>query len=143
MTTHTLAEECLREWLAVSGTSQSELAETIGVTRAAVSKWASGGARPSENHAEEIDKLSQGAVPATIWPRRRPPEPVNKGAATIQKAAKRYNGSIAQLARETGLPQRGLARWAAGQNGPRQSTLAALNAALQTNLKVSDFWVDA
>lgn len=143
MNKHMGASNFLHEWLTASGTSQSELAEIIGVSRAAVSKWVNNTMSPSEQHAEQINELSQGAVPATLWPRRRPPAAASKGAAAIQKAAQRYNGSISQLAREKGLPQRALARWAANQNGPRARSLAELNAALKTNLKPGDFQVQA
>lgn len=98
---------------------------------------------PSLVRAKEIDKLSQGAVPATAWPRRPMPAPLTKGARVIQNAAKKFDGSISMLAREKGLPERSLYRWASSQNGPRSWALAELNAALQTNLKPSDFQVTA
>jgi len=143
MATHQRADERLREWLSTSEYNQSDLAEILEVSRAAVSNWARGIAAPSEQHAEELDTLSQGAVPATLWPRRHLPKPLSRGAQVLQKAASRYGVSISRLADETGLPKRGLARWASNKYAPRSASLAEINRVLKTNLRPEDFQVQA
>jgi transcriptional regulator with XRE-family HTH domain len=141
MVTNLRADERLRDWLSTAEYSQSDVAEILEVSRQAVSKWASGKLIPSLKHCAELDKLSQGAVPATIWARRKLPEPKSKGARAIQKAASVYYGSLNRLATETGLPQRSLARWGSSKNAPRQWQLPILNKALKANLTVDDFAV--
>lgn len=137
------ADECLREWLEFSKFKQSDVAVILEVSRQAVSKWANDTLTPSSTHARELEELSQGAVPATLWQRRRPPEPKSRGAALIQKAALSYDGSFAALAADKGLPQRALARWGNNQNTPRKRQLAVLNKALKANLTADDFVVSA
>jgi len=132
----------LREWIARSGLSQSEIASNLGVTRAAVSKWCSGIAAPATDRAKTLDRLSQGAVPSTAWPRRLPPPPVTKGARVIQSKAARHGG-IPALAAASGLPPRALFRWAYSQHTPRGSSIADLNHALGVNLTARDFEVQA
>lgn len=143
MNTHLRAEALLRKWLASSGISQTELAEKIGVTRAAVCKWAGAVTAPSPRHARLIDKLSQGAVPATAWSRRSVVAAPTPGAAAIQRAAVDFDGSITTLARAKKLPMRSLMRWVCGENTPRSKAIAKLNKKLNVNLKSSDFEVIA
>ena len=143
MNSNLRADERLRSWLSSSDYSQSDVAEILEVSRQAVSKWASGKLIPSPRHCAELDKLSQGAIPATAWARRKLPEPKSKGAQAIQQAASVYHGSLSRLASETGLPQRSLARWGANKNAPRPRWLPALTKALKASLTVDDFAVSA
>ena len=143
MTKQKRADECLRDWLTTSDFNQSDVAEILEVSRQAVSKWVNYTLTPSERHARELDELSGGAVPATLWQRRRMPQPKSKGAEVIQMATTLHDGSIAALAAATGLPQRSLSRWSASTNAPRRSQLAVLNKALKANLTPDDFTVSA
>jgi ribosome-binding protein aMBF1 (putative translation factor) len=143
MITERTADECLRNWIEFSGYNQSDIAEILEVSRQAVSKWAKLTLVPSTRHARELDELSQGAIPATLWPRRRPPPPKTTGAGVIQKAAASYGGSITALAIDKGIPQRALARWGSGQNAPQRKHIARLNKALDVNLTAEDFQVSA
>lgn len=137
------AEDCLKNWLTSSEYTQTRLAAELGVTRAAVSKWCNGAMSPSKWHASELEKLTGGSVPASLWPRRELPEPSSKGARALQAAAARRGLSITQLSRATGIPTRAMHRWAVGQHAPRKNAIAVLNSTLGLKLTVQDFEVAA
>ena len=140
---HKVAHESLRDWLNATGTTQTELGEKLGITRAAVSKYCSGDMAPSKSRARQIERISMGAIPATLWPRRPVTEPQSKGARVLLSAIERRRMSIMQVARDSGLPVRALHRWVVGDNAPRKSGLAKLNTALGLKLTQRDFEVRA
>lgn len=137
------AETVLRKWLSRSPYSQSDLAEMIGISRSAVSKWCLGGVYPSPRNAVKLEKISGGGVPASIWPRRTFKRGDTPGALAIWAAAAQRDTSILGLALDCGIPQRSMARWAAGEYPPRASGIRAINKKLGLSLTVADFEVRA
>lgn len=58
----------LRDWLASRGTTQRAFAATLGLHEAAVSYYLSGRNVPLRGIAVEIERATEGAVPASSWP---------------------------------------------------------------------------
>lgn len=141
--TRQAVEIVLREWLSGSPYSQADLAEKMGICRAAVSRWCTGASYPSAQNARQLQKITQGEVPATLWPRRTLKTGSSPGSKAIWAAAKRRNVPIFALAHECSLPHRSLYRWAAGESHPHSSSIRVLNERLGLNLSVGDFEVRA
>lgn len=59
-----------RVWLKQSGLSAQALAETLGVSRAAIYKWIAGDCLPSATMLVKLEALSQGAVTARSFVRQ-------------------------------------------------------------------------
>lgn len=136
--------ELLRCWIERSGHyTQSALAARLDVSRAAVSKWCSGEMSPSRERAEELERLSGGAVPAHLWPRRGRTEPSSPGARRLQAMVNERGVSIFRFANESGFDPRAFYRWATSEHTPRQSGVEALNEHFGLNLKREDFEVRA
>ncbi len=57
----------LHAYLSRRGITQEQFADEIGVGQAMVSKLARGLARPSIDVAIAIERVTEGAVPATSW----------------------------------------------------------------------------
>lgn len=127
----------LRAWLLSSGTRQSHLAQAVGVSRAAVSKWCSGDAQPSLAHAILIEAISEGALPSTIWTRKKHTPTV--AGETIRSRATDLGLTIIELAQRASCSHRSLARWAAGEYIPRRSSIERLNEGLGLQLTQDDF----
>ncbi len=60
-------ETKLSRWLDVAGMSRDALAVKLGVGRSYVDKVCRGERRPSLDLAVAIEKLTEGAVPASAW----------------------------------------------------------------------------
>ena len=69
--------EKLYELRRASGMSQEELAEKLGVSRQAVSKWESGATQPELSKLIELSKLPFPSTSCSVWsmpnPSRMPP----------------------------------------------------------------------
>ncbi len=144
MASRQAAHDVLRRWITKNSRSQTDLAKELGVTRAAVSKWCLGSMNPSQQRAQLLEHITDGAVPATIWPRQEPRQmALPPGAAALREAAKARAKSIIGLAREVGVQERAMARWASGHNIPRPDSLAKINATLGLKLSFADFQVGA
>lgn len=50
-----------------AGRSQVKLAALLGVRQSAVSEWESGSRRPDFANALELERITEGAVPAESW----------------------------------------------------------------------------
>jgi predicted transcriptional regulator len=61
-------QQQLNDWLDVPGNTQSALAEAIGKTQAAVSRYAAG-RLPDADTARDIEKHTGGAVTFDAWQR--------------------------------------------------------------------------
>lgn len=59
--------ERLRGWLKRTGTHQTSLASTLGVSQSCVSDWVAGLKTPGTVSVLLIAKLTRGRVPATSW----------------------------------------------------------------------------
>jgi transcriptional regulator with XRE-family HTH domain len=57
-------------WLKQSGLSAQDLAEALGVSRAVIYKWISGGCLPSAQTLVKLEALSQGKVTARSFARQ-------------------------------------------------------------------------
>lgn len=68
----------LQAYIAASGTKQSALAETLGVSRGYLSELVGGTKKPSLDLAFAIQRATDGAVPASSWVEEPEPE---RGAA--------------------------------------------------------------
>jgi len=143
MNSSEVATVALRSWLASMGRSQTWLARELDVSRAAVSRWCMGGMNPTPNRARRVEKLSRGAVPASLWPRRIPARALTKGARAINHAALTRGLSMLELARQIEEPGRSMTRWASGEHCPQDHHLARLNAKLGLKLVPADFGVCA
>jgi len=137
------AKLALKAWLSSTARSQTWLADALGVSRAAVSRWCLGGMHPTPNRARQIEKLSRGAVPASLWPRRIPARALTKGARAINHAALTRGLSMLELARQIEEPGRSMTRWASGEHCPQDHHLARLNSKLGLKLIPADFGLRA
>jgi transcriptional regulator with XRE-family HTH domain len=138
------AHELLTHWIATSGHyTQAELAHALDVSRTAVHRWIKGTLMPSRARAEEIERLSGGAVPARLWPRRVAKTAASPGAQLLQGLAKERGVTVFRLANEVGIDPRALFRWAASENRPRESGVALLNETFGLKLTRKDFEVRA
>lgn len=59
--------QLLALYLVLNGLSQCDIARTIKISRAAVSRWSIGDTRPSIASAEAIQKLTKGFVSVSDW----------------------------------------------------------------------------
>lgn len=62
-------QQSLAEWLSVEGNAQAALAEAIGKSQAAVSRYARGERFPDADTARQIDQHTSGLVPFACWQR--------------------------------------------------------------------------
>jgi len=141
--THQAADTILRQWLDGSPYTQADIAKSMRVCRAAVSKWCSGASYPSTENAAALEAFTGGDVPSDIWPRRTFKEGDTPGARAIWAAARKRGVPIFALAHECDLPHRSLYRWAAGETHPHSSSIRTLNKRLGLRLSVADFEVRA
>lgn len=56
----------LRQWLDATGFSLAWIADRAGVSLSTAYRWRSGRA-PSLAHAQEIERATNGCVPASVW----------------------------------------------------------------------------
>ena len=54
-------------WLAVNAVDHHDFAERIGVSKQTLWRWRCGATKPSKGFRRRIQKLTRGAVPASIW----------------------------------------------------------------------------
>lgn len=57
----------LSRWIDAKGMSRDDLAAKLGVHRSTVDRLCRGDRRPNLSLAFELEKLSKGEVPASIW----------------------------------------------------------------------------
>lgn len=57
----------LNQWMAVNRINAAKVAQRLGVSRAAVSRWINGKTMPSLAVAVKLERLSVGMVPASCW----------------------------------------------------------------------------
>lgn len=62
-------QAALAEYLKPDTRKQADLAEAIGKSQAAVSRYATGERFPAAPTARDIDRVSGGAVPFELWQR--------------------------------------------------------------------------
>lgn len=60
-------ESALSRWIDAKGMTRDDLAAKLGVHRSTVDRLCRGDRRPNLSLAFQIEKLSKGEVPASIW----------------------------------------------------------------------------
>lgn len=144
MATRLTAHEKLRRWIDASPLhNQSTIARELGVSRFAVSKWVQNRMTPSAENAEALERLTGGAIPSTLWPRRSMPKPKTRGAHLLQSVIRGEGGSVLGVAKAYGIPPRALARWAAGESAPRAAGVELLARVIDPEITAADFRVPA
>lgn len=73
------AGKLLRQWRDARGLNQSDAADALGLSQAALSDYENGRKSPSVDRALRIAELTEGAVPVESW--RKPDESGEHGAA--------------------------------------------------------------
>jgi transcriptional regulator with XRE-family HTH domain len=63
----------LARFIEESGISQAEFARRLNAPPPMVCQWANGSRRPGRDYADEIEKLTGGAIPSSYWKRARKP----------------------------------------------------------------------
>lgn len=67
----------LHAYLTAAEIRQDDFAASVGVTQATISKLVRGAARPSLDLAFTIARVTNGAVPVSVWDREANPQPFN------------------------------------------------------------------
>jgi transcriptional regulator with XRE-family HTH domain len=61
----------LRAWRLKAGLTQDGCAKRVGVKQSAWAEWESGARTPREESLVEIERLTEGEVPASVFDKRR------------------------------------------------------------------------
>jgi hypothetical protein len=61
------AADLVRAWLGLEGRTQGWLAGALGMGESAIWAWLAGNNRPSLENAVVLERLTEGAVPASSW----------------------------------------------------------------------------
>lgn len=128
----------IRSLLKAAQKTQAQLAEAVGVTPAAVSRYCDGKAAPTRKTARRIARFL-GVQPEDLGLRERRrtgPKPLEGriDRAAVEQALHRRGMSAAELGRKVGVSRQSISAYLAGQTMPRAVTLRRMAIVLGVKL---------
>jgi transcriptional regulator with XRE-family HTH domain len=126
----------LKDWLARNERTYADFAEEIGVSRAAVWRWAQGNRTPHPRLALLIEKHTGGHVPVTIWEET---DHLPKGAADLIRWMRSQGVTASATASAIGVHHTSVHQWLRASVVPSPASLEALNKHTGLGLRAWDF----
>jgi transcriptional regulator with XRE-family HTH domain len=68
----------LKVWRQSQGMSRLDVCPALDVTYNAIAKWENGATKPSDDHMVDIERITKGAVTASLWDAWREANPLKQ-----------------------------------------------------------------
>jgi transcriptional regulator with XRE-family HTH domain len=126
----------LKDWLDRNEQTYADFAEEIGVSRAAVWRWALGSRIPHPRLALLIEQHTDGHVPVTIWAET---DHLPKGSAALIRWMQSQGVTASATASAIGVHHSSMHQWIRASVVPSPASLEALNEHTGLSLRAGDF----
>jgi transcriptional regulator with XRE-family HTH domain len=126
----------LKDWLDRNEQTYADFAEEIGVSRAAVWRWARGSRIPHPRLALLIEQHTDGHVPVTIWAET---DHLPKGSAALIRWMQSQGVTASATASAIGVHHSSMHQWIRASVVPSPASLEALNEHTGLSLRAGDF----